>query len=123
MSEQRSKLTEHKEFDSAAEIDNVRASVAGTPAPGTDPDSRQRLAKTLASQDIDLPSGLSTDPVTEEDREAHVAKGDKERDRLVKEAAQQRKAAAQSDDNSGSSQHAAPQGRTATPPGKSKASE
>lgn len=50
------------------------------PAPGTDPDSQQRLAKTMVAAGVDpddLPDDLSVDPVTDEDREAHQERYDK----------------------------------------------
>lgn len=61
-----------KEFDAQAETDRVRFEAIASPEPGQDPDSRQRLAKTLAAANVKLPAGLSVDPVTAEDREQFV---------------------------------------------------
>jgi hypothetical protein len=103
------KLTDKKQFDIVAEIDKVRSGVVAGPAPGSDPDSKQRLAKTLAAVDVDLPSGYSVDPVTPKDREAHVAKAEKDRARLVAEAAAARKAAYEAESEEPRSEP--PQGR------------
>ena len=104
------KLVGSGEFDIAAEIDNVRAGVLAAPAPGTDPDSKQRLAKTLTAAGVEPPAGFTTDPVTDKAREAHTVSGDKERERLIKDAAEQRKLAAE--DRGEEAKSEAPQGRT-----------
>lgn len=109
-------------FDAEAETARVREAIINAPAPGSDPDSRQRLAKSLVASGVDLPDGLSTDPVTDEDREAHVAGSadtnstDEDREGGKLTAAQRRAAA-------GTSRTATPQNRTATPANKEKASE
>lgn len=101
-------------LDAQAEIDRVRDEIQATPAPGEDPDSKRRLAKHLVAAGVDLPKGLSTDPITDEEREAHGANPVTDDDK--KTAAEKRAAA-------GTSHSAAPQGRSSTPPGKAKAAE
>lgn len=76
---ERNKQTEHKEFDINAETAKVREEVVAGAAPGTDPDSRQRLAKHLEAVGADLPDGVSSKPVTEKDREQHIAAAAKRR--------------------------------------------
>lgn len=123
-----------KEFDSEAEIARVRDEAMNAPPPGEDPDSRQRLAKTLAAAGVDLPGDLSVDPVTEEDRLAYV---DKVASPEAKAAASDRKKAAEAqakqstaadeearkvDDDTQSerqARHQAPVGRSTKPTAKS----
>lgn len=72
-------------FDAEAETARVREQVAAAPAPGTDPEAKRRVAKTLAAQGIDPPEGYSTDPITEEDRAKFLEDNDKELERQRKE--------------------------------------
>ena len=76
---------ERPEFDSYAEIARVRAGVMAAPAPGSDPDSKQRIAKELQSRGIELPDGYAVEPVTDEDRDVHRTSGDENYDKYVKE--------------------------------------
>lgn len=108
--------------------DNDTERMAGVLPAGGDPDSRQRLAKHLVAAGLpagELPDGLSVEPVTDEDREAHRIEVERHR-----EAAEKRQAAAEAaqakaqDDANESTRKAAdddaartrpPQGRTASP--------
>lgn len=76
---------DRKEFNIAEEIANVHAAVAAALPPQENPEARLRLAKTLTAAGVDLPDGLTTDPVTDEDREAYVAKADTARDKILAE--------------------------------------
>lgn len=100
------------------------------PAPGGDPDSRQRLAKTLVAAGMDkedLPDGLSTEPVTDEDREDAVQEAAAAEERRTaaldkaNAAADKAQAAADRKYAAGESQvgkTTAPQGRSTTPKSK-----
>jgi hypothetical protein len=131
---------EPRSFDITDEMARVHSSVAAAQPPGSDPDSKLRLAKTLAAQGVDLPDGYSLDEVTEKDRVEHAEKADKDRDKLyaqrtraqrdADEKAQQAEedeekdakvSAAQKRAAASGSPHDAPQGRSATPPSKAKA--
>jgi len=76
---------ERPEFDSYAEIARVRAGVMAAPAPGSDPDSKQRIAKELQSRNIELPDGYAVDPVTDEDRTVHTESGADNYDKYLKQ--------------------------------------
>lgn len=101
------------------------------PAAGQDPDTRQRLAKTLVASGIpadDLPDGLSVDPITDEDRQEHRDMVQAHRDAAQRraEAADKAAADAQAKADAGTASTAAaeareaastapPQGRSTTP--------
>lgn len=76
---------ERPEFDSYAEIARVRASVMAAPPTGSDPDSKQRIAKELQARGIELPDGYTVDPVTDEDRTVHTESSNEDYDKYVKE--------------------------------------
>jgi len=98
-----------------AEVASVREGVVAAPEPGTDPDSRQRLAKTLVASGVDLPDGLSTDPVTDKDREASVKAAEKRREGLTKQAESGDDAGDDTKDAATRARHTTPQGRSTTP--------
>lgn len=92
------------------------------PAAGGDPDSRQRLAKTLAASGVDDLEGLSVDPVTDEDRQDAVDRAN-EAEQRRQSAMDKAHAAEERAANAGESQlgkTTPPQGRSATPAGKGK---
>lgn len=84
-----------KAFDPAAEIERVRAEVMAAPLPGSDPDTRRRNAKIKAANEAASRAA------------GHVAEPDDDEVVKVKRSAQPSKV----------------QGRSATPPARSKAAE
>lgn len=82
---------ERPEFDSYAEIARVRASVMAAPPTGSDPDSKQRIAKELQARGIELPDGYTVDPVTDEDRTVHTESSNGDYDKYVKQHEDARK--------------------------------
>lgn len=91
---------DREDLSPQAEIDKVRARILAAPAPGTDPDSKTRLAKHLEAAGVDLPSGYSADPVSDKDREEVVKAAEKREASLTAEAAKARaKADAKTDAN------------------------
>lgn len=77
--DERRKANEGK-FDAEAETNRVRDEVMNAPEPGKDPDATTRVAKTLAASGIDAPHGYTTDPVTDEERQAYADKAAGKRD-------------------------------------------
>jgi len=98
---------------------------AAVPAAGSDPDSQQRLAKTLVAAGVDpddLPEGMSVEPITDEDRaEAQMVHEEATAAQDARtEAAEKRAEAAEAKEaKAGESRLGAsdaPVGRSTTPP-------
>lgn len=98
-----------KEFNAEEETQRVAARAAAELPPGQDPDSVARLAKTVAGNNsVEGSAGLSTDPVTDEDREQYAEKAQD----AVAKALSDVEAAAEKRRQSGTQQNEQPQGRT-----------
>jgi hypothetical protein len=111
--------TTTKEFDASAEIDRVREGVIGAGDPADSPDARQRLAKQLVAAGVDLPEGVSVEPISDKDREQYVKAAEKRAAAARKSDAKPDADQAETDDKGGAASSAArtqpPQGRQARP--------